>query len=88
MKNEKQNTILMGVTSVCVVISLIVAGFVLHFNKVMQQAQEIQITAREMQRAQLERQLLFKELTEYAKAHPDLERLINQSAPAPRPAAK
>ena len=55
MKNNKQNSILMGVTAVCVVASLILCGMVLKFNRVISAAQEIQTPAREMQRAQIAR---------------------------------
>jgi len=88
MKNDKQNTILMGVTSVCVVVSLIVAGFVLRFNRNIRTAQEIQIQAGNVQRQQIERNMLFNDLREYAKTHPDLQPILNQPVPAPKPAAK
>ena len=88
MKNTQQNTILMGVTAVCVVVSLILCGIVLHCNKVTRSAQEIQVTAREMQRAQLERQLLQKELEAYGQRNPDLVRLLNPAGAPPKPAAK
>lgn len=88
MKTSKQNSILMGVTAFCVVASLILCGFVLRFNRIIAAAQEVQISAREMQRAQIQRQLLFGELQEYSKTHPDLLRVLQPAGAPAKPAAK
>ncbi|MEY4387135.1 MAG: hypothetical protein RLY20_2418 [Verrucomicrobiota bacterium] len=85
MKNSKQNSILMGISAVCVVASLILCGFVLQYNHVLRAAQITQAQGMELQNVKISRQMMFGEIAEYAKRNPDIQRILPGIVP---PAAK
>lgn len=87
MNNNKQISLLMSITAFCVVASLIMCGFLLQFTHTIRAANNIQAMGAEMQNAQIGRQMLFGELSEYAKRNPGIESILKPSAPvAPAPA--
>lgn len=72
----------MGLTAFSAVLSLILCGFTLTFTRTIRRAVEVRAQATEIQNRQITRQMMFSELGEYAKKHPDLQALF-QPAQAP-----
>ena len=87
MKNKQQPTLLLGLTAFCVVLALVLCGFILQFTHVIRAAQGVQMQAVEIQNMQVYRQMMFGELNEYSKRNPDILRIIQPAGtPAPAPA--
>jgi hypothetical protein len=89
MNYRQQNSMLMGASAFFIVAALILCGFTLQFTHSIRSARTALGQSAELDKLVFTRQMLFNELSEYAKRNPDLQRILQPGTPAPvKPAAK